>query len=608
MSSHEELHTIPLEGTTKKRKRKASGSSSGEISRGRRKSARVTSCEKRNYKEIEESESGLTDDTNNDNDESVSIIAIDSDTTGSSNREIRLSNSGVERYGLTDSDDIESSIKSSSDDEDNESQSTLDKSYNNTSLRKSSRRSLQKRDYTEIDETESSEELPIEDSTDESLVEIESNIIGIKPQIGMRVDLRDNDNIWSPATVISVSTTSSGEYETNLRYDGWGPTWDETLTWPNPRIAQLFTYTKQVKCLVDWISKKKVKRSKRQDRKSQQMSSLWPCRVSFRMPHPGSKLAEDFLRLEVNVYVQPYGKKLPSEIIATLDNNYRWVNASRLRQWRFHDSKIKFLDGFKAAWKRGVEDEGTPGILPSKTFDCGSLLNERLRVKTLKGEVFYRGGFGTSNDKKQSMPPIVINDKLDGNVERSENAAGKVSKVINVLESSSENDAEDQVVLPPPVQISDTLFSDDRVRKTPKTNQFTTSVSMAGNELFLGMYPSQSNTLAARNKILQNNELIIDLPTENPEPEQAVSMEAAISTVEMRWDPQNSFSLHTWTMEKLRRHNASLNLEKEIIQCQAKKARRGLVQIARRGWPGYAKTKKKTSQPKRLDLEHQCYL
>lgn len=128
----------------------------------------------------------------------------------------------------------------------------------------------------------------------------------------MPVEIRDHDSIWSAAKIIDVkydnsdsqsnskakskggrskakknttkdqnidskddSSNATPQCQVTIRYEGWGSEWDETLPYPHPRLARLFTYTKKVKCFVDLLSKQKsIVVGKKPPRKKDAKSSI----------------------------------------------------------------------------------------------------------------------------------------------------------------------------------------------------------------------------------------------------------------------------------------------------------------------------------------------
>jgi len=234
-----------------------------------------------------------------------------------------------------------------------------------------------------------------------------SNVTHIIPEIGMEVELRDPDFIWSGASIVKVQIneddinkthlgSKSSQFEApfvvSLRYIGWGSEWDEVLPWPHPRIARLFTYTKRVKCLFHMTTSSSAKRKRNKD-----FTVTWPCNVHLRMPHPKNKHAEQMLREEINVFIKVYGDKIPKEVTSFLPNAKKsgWVNRNRLRQWKkvIHDT-LTNSDTAKA-WE--ITDASTPCTLPMKPFEAGTLLRDVHRVQDVGGSMvngqMYYGGF-----------------------------------------------------------------------------------------------------------------------------------------------------------------------------------------------------------------------
>ncbi len=68
-----------------------------------------------------------------------------------------------------------------------------------------------------------------------------------KDQNGARREQSDRLNAPSPKCHVTV------------QYEGWGEQWDETLPYPNNRLARMFTYTKKVKCFVAMLGVRKQK-------------------------------------------------------------------------------------------------------------------------------------------------------------------------------------------------------------------------------------------------------------------------------------------------------------------------------------------------------------
>lgn len=131
----------------------------------------------------------------------------------------------------------------------------------------------------------------------------------------MRVDFRDKRYIWNAATVVEIEKSIDYNIVT-VSYDGWGEEWDEKISWHHERLAKNFRYTREVKCLVGLPLQKSNK------------NTFWPCKVQFRMPHPGHNQACEDLRFEMSIFVIPYGSSVPKEFDMKQDGS--WIQASRV--------------------------------------------------------------------------------------------------------------------------------------------------------------------------------------------------------------------------------------------------------------------------------------
>lgn len=223
----------------------------------------------------------------------------------------------------------------------------------------------------------------------------DSNLADVEPEVGMCIDFRDPDYIWSSGKIVAVKSTKSkaGKKQVTVQYDGWPPDWNEVVSWPSVRIAKLFTYTKRIRCFVDGILPKKnppKKKASGDPGRKPVTCHVWPCMVRFRMPHPAHRgRAEELLRLEPNVFVQPYAPDtLPNDIVCTIENGGVWLHNNRLRMWK-NENALAMLGtvhpSFEFAYKVGLNDPATPGKLPSS--DGGWVpLNADYRVFKVGGE------------------------------------------------------------------------------------------------------------------------------------------------------------------------------------------------------------------------------
>lgn len=203
---------------------------------------------------------------------------------------------------------------------------------------------------------------------DEDKEKIKSNLEGMTPYVGMRVDVRDRAFVWSAGSILKLEGEEDSLTVT-IRYDGWDERWDEIFIWPSVRLAQIFTYTREVKCLVDILPKKS--------------SSLWPCKVQYRMPHPGVPSACDILRSQDNLFVKPYGS-FPSYM--KIENGGAWIPVSRFRFTpSFNSSKHKKKVYFKAL-EVALRDKTTNTISFSVTESGTSLLKDDYLIQAINQE------------------------------------------------------------------------------------------------------------------------------------------------------------------------------------------------------------------------------
>merc|ERR1712151_758306 len=100
----------------------------------------------------------------------------------------------------------------------------------------------------------------------EEFDEISSNLQNIPAKEGMRLEIRDIDYVWSSAIIHKYDTIKN---IVTIRYDGWGNTFNEILPYPHPRLCKIYTFTKEIKVLVD-LSTILVN--------SADKNNLWPCK------------------------------------------------------------------------------------------------------------------------------------------------------------------------------------------------------------------------------------------------------------------------------------------------------------------------------------------
>ena len=171
--------------------------------------------------------------------------------------------------------------------------------------------------------------------------------------VGDVVEVCDNENIWSSATIVRIAKKSKKSKQKKrgvrddddiirdgdkrnssidsikVRYDGWSKQWDDTIhdIQDTTKIVPWGTYTHRFKCMValfdppasDHGQSLMTSRISRTSTKSKYGNSQidfpdyhWPCIINIRTPTPfisldQYKAAENELRHETNVYVEPYG-------------------------------------------------------------------------------------------------------------------------------------------------------------------------------------------------------------------------------------------------------------------------------------------------------------
>ena len=342
------------------------------------------------------------------------------------------------------------------------------------------------------------------DQTDLDEKDEDSNLADIEPEVGMEIDFRDPDYIWSSGKIVGVKATKAGKKQVTVQYDGWPPDWNEVVSWPSVRVAKLFTYTKRVRCFVDGILPKKAPPKKKPSGDFRITCHVWPCTVRFRMPHPAHmERAEELLRLEPNVFVQPYAPgTLPEDIVCTIENNGIWMHNSKLRMWK-NENALSVLGtvhpSFEFAYKLGQNDTATPGRFPSRALEVGSLLNTDYRVLKVGGEAVKGQMYtGECPDPKPTVPKFVSSKKSTGEASTDRKLRSEEANLKAEAQAKRRLRIQRPPKLPPPLIIYDPSFklSSEAVRLR-ETKRWGAAISVGGNDLFLGSFPSQSHAIAS---------------------------------------------------------------------------------------------------------------
>ncbi len=410
----------------------------------------------------------------------------------------------------------------------------------------------------------------INDTSGESIFE---------PRVGIRIEICDPDNIWSSATIAKVDKvdkkrgSSPPLHNVTVRYEGWGPEWDESLTFEdNKRLVRFGKYTKRMKCFVDLLPKRGKK-----------LSTLWPCVVYTRAPNPMVSLddyllAERFLKEEPNVFVQPYGieeKYLPQSIISTSTNGGRWINAARIRMWR---NDLKSLEGklssnFYSAYELAEKDDSVPETLTYGAFPhkSGSLVHAKYRIKP--------EGYPEEEETNQ--------DDGASSISTSESMKNCNAKIITSSLLNNQPIYEPPAILPPAVKVNTSIYSESNIKKSSKTGKWIASFVKNGNEIILGCdFKTQTEAYnAIQAATSRHNEYPIPLSVETAKTQDMAKLSlSAIVSLESQQESCSSkgnFSLHEWTVQHTK--HKGYELEKFRARFEELKKERQLRAIEERG-------------------------
>jgi len=342
------------------------------------------------------------------------------------------------------------------------------------------------------------------------------NLLNVKPTVGLKLEICDPDNIWSSAKIVKLkkkkrsgagkaNSTSGYVHIVTVRYIGWGDEWDEDLEYENnPRLAKLHTFTKRVKCLVDLFPKRVTK--------SKSMATIWPCAVNIRCPSPLVSLeeylaAEELLRLEQNIFIEPYGldkKYLAQSTASSCVHGGRWINVARIRMWRndMESEKNRLQNNFNLAYKLALKDSEAADVLPYAAFGKGSLINPKYRETPdgyVEDEMPYQNQISESSSASSSSSSV--------STAASNHTSQSIFGTKGQLESRSENNTpcggststsqliyEPPPLLPKPGTVGATIYTvnNGTIRKSTKTGKFIASLTVNGNDVILGQYTTQT--------------------------------------------------------------------------------------------------------------------
>jgi hypothetical protein len=232
-----------------------------------------------------------------------------------------------------------------------------------------------------------------------------------KPNVGVRVDARDGDNIWAPGSVVGIDKDS-----VLIHYDGWESTYDESIPWNSNRLAPEFAFTKQVKCLVDLLPKPSGKPTEEQLQSrapgaKKAFCLYWPCNVQLRMPHPLDQgLAQQYLMTEDKIFIQPYAPHLLPSFDASIFDGGRWVHVKQVHFWMDDPFQLGIMPtNFDKAFEMANKDDSIVGTLPASAFQKKSLLKAVYRVHSLEGAETRNGALTQAveipkHEQDESLP------------------------------------------------------------------------------------------------------------------------------------------------------------------------------------------------------------
>jgi hypothetical protein len=446
-----------------------------------------------------------------------------------------------------------------------------------------------------------------------------------KPKKGVRVDVRDHDNLWSPGRVVEIAHDKSGVMSATIRFDGWEPTYDESFPWNSDRLAPQFSFCKQVKCLVDLLPKPRAKPTKAQLESlapgaKRSYCTLWPCKLQLRMPHPFEPddlesllYAEQYLLGEGRIFIQPYAPELLPNVAfdASKFDGGRWLPVKKVRSWTDDPSQLGIMPkNFEKAFEIAKEDDSIVGTLPVSAFQEGSLLKAVYRVHSLAGAEPRDGALREASEipkhwQDHSLQPIMV-DPSELEKQQDPSSAKAVTRA-EEIEINHEATIQAEVntpfvpapppALPPAIPITDSVYEGCGVRRCKVSHQWTASVCLGGNELFLGSFPTQTQAYqATRIAVDKGTEIEANIAEARLEDLRSVPIEAVIEAREQKYDTNvHEFSIHEYALQQIRYEAGLVRLGVLSIPAQQKEASR-------------PRKKKRKGTPRKVDLDNHCYI
>ena len=337
--------------------------------------------------------------------------------------------------------------------------------------------------------------------------------VGVEPIVNMPLEVLDEDGIWNYAVITRVTYSNNNtdasqpKCYVTVQYKGWSEKSKDILSYPNERLARVFTYTKTVKCLVRLTGMKKKaifgKDVNKTGRKAKNLTDLWPCKVYFRR-----SLTVD-LGDEKKAFVEPYMKDLlPTPIQKSIEYGGQWVDVSQLCPWiefsvddpgTSAGNFILYMLGHKIAVDiehhvvyefcvayRTAQADWIKGKLTSNALvDNGltGLLNEEYRVPGKGGDVV--GGVRYSGSLSDCG-----RDEKKVQILRQYNA-------LRLFAPSTASVMSEQTSVLPPISTSNIACPDQCVRRLPESNRWAGILHVSGNDIFIGSYTSRSEAIQA---------------------------------------------------------------------------------------------------------------
>lgn len=321
----------------------------------------------------------------------------------------------------------------------------------------------------------------------------------------MPLEICDTDYIWNHCKIIKKEWDTNMRTKITVQYDGWNSDWNEEIDWPCNRLARIFTYTKKAKCFIPVLLNSKNSRLSNITKDDKNWTGVWPCKVYFRMPHPGKDSARDHLRREGNIYFEPYmPTSLPSyeqEQLRAHNPSWEWFVTHEVRPWINFDSWDKkkltmTVDGmayhvtraFRQAYQAGISDEFTAEFPPNVLLKGSALLKEDYRVHEVGGDLIngvrYSGAIPSADNIREYK-------------KKNQQAASSRGRYDQKNQEARKAPFNPPPTLPRPILIKHTAYVDQDVRHLPASNQWTGILRVSGNEIFIGPFDSQSKAVKA---------------------------------------------------------------------------------------------------------------